>query len=145
MNSILIHEAAVKPLGHLRKRKTNGDSYEFIQIKTPLSVKLLRPGPCPFRRSPADCVMDTATSSCCCTSHRPHLEKICKQAGGSRSLTHADGPLWAALLNVQERRWRSHSSFCPSTKLRVTVGLTDTRDSDRDVNDKLDVTQSKCL
>ena len=49
----------------------------------------------------ADCVLDTATSSCCCTSHRPHLEKICKQAGGSRSLTHADGPLWAALLNVQ--------------------------------------------
>ena len=91
MNSILIHEAAVKPLGHLRKRKTNGDSYEFIQIKTPLSVKLLRPGPCPFRRSPADCVMDTATSSCCCTSHRPHLEKICKQAGGSRSLTTQTG------------------------------------------------------
>jgi hypothetical protein len=48
-------------------------------------------------------VLDTATSSCCCTSHRPHLEKICEQAGGSRSLTHADGPLWAVFSTYSAR------------------------------------------
>ncbi len=47
----------------------------------------------------ADCVLDTATSSCCCTSHRPHLEKICEQAGG---LSLADTRRRAAMGGVTQ-------------------------------------------
>jgi hypothetical protein len=118
-------------------------------------VKLLLPGPCSCERSPADCGWNPATSSCCCTSHGPHLEKICEQSGGSRSLTHADGPLWAALLKTYRSDalaapFSSSSScdrsrspqICPSTK-PTSNDRTGTRD--RDVCDKLEVTRSKCL
>jgi hypothetical protein len=73
--------------------KAHGRPHTYTHRTT--HVKLLLTGPCCCGRSPADCGWDPATSSCCCTSHGPHLEKICEQSGGSRSVVLNAVPIHA--------------------------------------------------
>ena len=60
------------------------------------------------------CLQPAATT----THHTVRTEiRYCKQAGGSRSLTHADGPLWAALLKT----YRSDALAAPSPLLLPSI------------------------
>jgi len=61
------------------------------------------------------------------------------------SSTRSRGLGWRIHESVEDTKLSTNKQHTLSTNLQVTVGRTNTRHSDRDVHDKLEVTQSKGL